>query len=229
MHLTRTRVCWAQVEGSPAATTCRVERTRPNWVLAGEVKEATHASSMERLLEELGLKNARDSSLVRRIHQPNQERRFSACVRAFLIIAAVAATALVVAAGSALAANGIKSSVIFDSSTPERLEDEPAQLRADGVLLRHDRRQDQPLRGTARSLNNVSVTLSSWACQTGSWNGKRPCLTQPGATSLAADHARRSSDDAGPRVGDVDEELRHSFPAVGQPQAATAQDVLESG
>ena len=35
--------------------------------------------------------------------------------------------------------------------------------------------------GTARSLNNVTVTLSSWACQQGSWNGKN-CVTQSGAT-----------------------------------------------
>ena len=35
--------------------------------------------------------------------------------------------------------------------------------------------------GTARNLNNVTVTLSSWACQQGTWNAN-DCVTQPGAT-----------------------------------------------
>ena len=97
-----------------------------------------------------------------------------------LLTAALAAVAVCVVAGSALAATGIKSSVIFDSTNPNGPKTNidsygPAaySFTSIGDKVTFD--------GTARSLSNVTVTLSSWACQQGSWNGK-DCLTQPGAT-----------------------------------------------
>jgi uncharacterized repeat protein (TIGR01451 family) len=99
-------------------------------------------------------------------------------VRKRLIIAALAAMALVVAAGSALAANG--KSVIFDSTNPNGPK---TNLPSYGpTAYSFTTIGDKiALEGTARSLNSVTVTLSSWACQQGSWNGK-DCVTQPGAT-----------------------------------------------
>ena len=99
-------------------------------------------------------------------------------MRKRLIIAALA-VALSVVAGSALAANG--KSVTFDSTNPNGPQ---TNLPSDGTEAYSfktigDKIDLAP--GTARSLNSVTVTLSSWACQQGSWNGKH-CVTQPGAT-----------------------------------------------
>ena len=96
-----------------------------------------------------------------------------------LVIAALAVTAVFVVAGSALAA-GTKSSLVFDSSAPSGAPTNQVSYgpAAYGFSSIGDRIN---LAGTARSLSNVTVTLSSWACQQGSWYGM-DCVTQPGAT-----------------------------------------------
>jgi hypothetical protein len=101
-------------------------------------------------------------------------------MRKRLIVAAFAAAALVVLVGSALAGNAVRSSVIYDSTAangaPTNLVSYgPAAYSFTTIGDKID------LAGTARSLNSVTVTLSSWACQTGSWNAK-DCVTQAGAT-----------------------------------------------
>jgi len=102
-------------------------------------------------------------------------------MRKRLIVAAFAATALVVLVGSALAGNAVRSSVIYDSTaangSPTNLVSYGPAAYSFGTI--GDKITFAP--NTARTLNNVTVTLSSWACQQGSWNGK-DCLTQPGAT-----------------------------------------------
>ena len=100
-------------------------------------------------------------------------------MRKHLIIAALAAMALVVAAGSALAANG--KSVIFDSATPNGPKTNLPSYGPTAYSFTTIGDEINLAPDTARSLNSVTVTLSSWACQQGSWNGK-DCVTQPGAT-----------------------------------------------
>ena len=150
-------------------------------------------------------------------------------MRKRLIIAALAAMALVVAAGSALAANG--KSVIFDSTNPNGPK---TNLPSYGPTAYSFATIGDKINlgGTARSLNNVTVTLSSWACQQGSWNGK-DCVTQPGAT-FSQPITLTITDAAGrPLDRHVDEELRRSLPPVGEPQVHRRRrrqvDELEGG
>jgi len=98
-----------------------------------------------------------------------------------LIVAALAATALVVITGSALAAAS-QSAVIFDSSVktgpkanvpsygPEAYS--TAQVGGEATLA-----------GSKRKLTSAIVTLSSWACVQGHWgsNTANPCVTPTGA------------------------------------------------
>jgi hypothetical protein len=97
-----------------------------------------------------------------------------------LVIAALALVAVCVIAGSALAASGSRSSVIYDSTSPNGAPtNEPSYgpeayaFKSIGDKITFD--------GTARGLTNVTVTLSSWACQQGSWVDKN-CVTKAGAT-----------------------------------------------
>jgi hypothetical protein len=98
-------------------------------------------------------------------------------MRKRLIVAALAATALVVVAGSALAAAS-QSAVIFDSTVntgpksnlpsygPEAYS--AAQIGGEVTLA-----------GTKRKLSSAVVTLSSWACVQGHWTSG--CVTPTGA------------------------------------------------
>jgi len=101
-------------------------------------------------------------------------------MRKRLIVAVFAATALVVLVGSALAGNPVRSSVVFDSTNPNG---PPSNMPSYGpAAYSFGTIGDQiTLGGTARSLSNVTITLSSWACQTGTWQDQS-CATQPGAT-----------------------------------------------
>jgi hypothetical protein len=97
-----------------------------------------------------------------------------------LVTAALALAAVSVIAGSALAANGNKPTVIYDTTSPNG---PPTNLvsygpAAYGFTTIGDK---ITLGGTARNLTAATVTLSSWACQTGTWNGNN-CATQAGAT-----------------------------------------------
>ena len=97
-----------------------------------------------------------------------------------LVIAALALVAVGVVTGSAFAAGAIKSSVIYDSTSPNgaptnQVSYGPAAYSFNSIGDKIS------FAGTARGLTNATVTLSSWACQHGSWNGG-DCFTQPGAT-----------------------------------------------
>jgi hypothetical protein len=99
-------------------------------------------------------------------------------MRKRLIVAALAATALVVVTGSALAAAS-QSAVIFDSTAntgpksnlpsygPEAYS--AAQIGGQATFA-----------GSKRKLSNAVVTLSSWACVDGHWTSG-DCVTPPGA------------------------------------------------
>jgi len=98
-------------------------------------------------------------------------------MRKRLIVAALAATALVVVTGSALAAAS-QSAVIFDSTVktgpksnvpsygPEAYS--TAQVGGKATFA-----------GSKRKLSSAIVTLSSWACVDGHWNSA--CVTPTGA------------------------------------------------
>jgi hypothetical protein len=98
-----------------------------------------------------------------------------------LVIAALSLVAVFVVAGSALAATGTKASVVYDStaangSPTNQVSYGPAAYSFNSI---GDKIGFAP--GANRSLNSATVTLSSWACQQGSWSGK-DCVTQTGAT-----------------------------------------------
>lgn len=97
-----------------------------------------------------------------------------------LVIAALALVAVFTVAGSALAASGSGSSVIFNSTDPNG---PPSNLPSYGPEAYSFKTigDEINLAGTARSLNSVTVTLSSWACQTGTWQNQT-CQTDTGAT-----------------------------------------------
>ena len=108
-------------------------------------------------------------------------------MRKRLIIAALAAMALVVVAGSALAANGHKS-VIFDSTNPNGPKTNLPSYGPTAYSFNSIGDQITFEPDTARSLTNVTVTLSSWACQDGQLERQR--LRHGGGSDvLAADHA----------------------------------------
>ena len=95
-----------------------------------------------------------------------------------LILAALVVAVIGVVAGSALAAGG--ASTIFNStdSNGPRTNQVSYGPEAYGFKTLGDR---VTFAGTARSLSSVTVTLSSWACQQGTWDGKN-CVTATGAT-----------------------------------------------
>ena len=97
-----------------------------------------------------------------------------------LFIAALVVVAVGAIAGTALAANAIKSSVIYNSTTPNGPATNLPSYGPEAYAFKTIG-DSITFGGTARSLTNVTVTLSSWACEQGSWNGN-DCVTQSGAT-----------------------------------------------
>jgi hypothetical protein len=102
-------------------------------------------------------------------------------MKRLLFFAALVAAAISVVAGSAIAA-GNKTSVIFDSSAvngpPSNLPSVGAESSAFAYL------GDQVTFATGpRKLSNVAVTVSSFACVSGHWDGVGGlCSTPSGAT-----------------------------------------------
>jgi hypothetical protein len=94
-----------------------------------------------------------------------------------LVIAALALLAVCAVAGTALA--GIKSSTIYNSTAPNG---GPTNLPSYGPEAYSFKTIGDQINfaGTARTLSSATVTMSSWACQTGSWNSN--CITEAGAT-----------------------------------------------
>jgi hypothetical protein len=98
-------------------------------------------------------------------------------MRKRLIVAALAATALVVVAGSALAAAG-QSAVIFDSTAKTGPKSNLPSYGAEAYSFAQIGGEVE-LAGSKRKLTNAVVTLSSWACVEGAWNSG--CVTPAGA------------------------------------------------
>jgi hypothetical protein len=101
-------------------------------------------------------------------------------VKKLITIALVCLSVAGVAAASSLAASGNKS-VIYDSTMPNgaptnQVSYGPAAYSFQSI---GDKITFAP--STQRSLSNVTLTLSSWACQQGTWYDHN-CVTQPGAT-----------------------------------------------
>jgi hypothetical protein len=95
-----------------------------------------------------------------------------------LTLAALVVAVIGVVAGSALAAGG--ANTIFDSTAANGPRTNQPSYGPEAYSFKS--LGDQvTFGGTARSLSSVTVTLSSWACQRGTWNGGN-CSTDPGAT-----------------------------------------------
>jgi hypothetical protein len=103
-------------------------------------------------------------------------------MKRFPFIAALVVAAVSLVAGSAAAAGGtgFKTSVVYNSTTPNGPRSNLPSVGAEAYAFNEFGNQIN-LAGTARSLKSVTVTLSSWACVSGSWNAG-DCLTPSGAT-----------------------------------------------
>ena len=91
----------------------------------------------------------------------------------YLFVVAVVA-AITAVAGSALAAGassggGTKSSVVYNSVVPNGPPANAPSVGAEAYAF-NEFGNEINLAGTARHLNSVMVTLSSWACVTGHWS-----------------------------------------------------------
>src|SRR3954449_9570468 len=87
---------------------------------------------------------------------------------------------LVVGSGTAGAANTPSGTTIYNSipsPLPGNLPSQPFQ--AQQVKELGDK---VTFAGSARVLKDVTITMSSWACQSGAWNTSN-CVSAPGATS----------------------------------------------
>jgi hypothetical protein len=96
-----------------------------------------------------------------------------------LILAALVVAVIGVVAGSALAAGG--ASTIFNSTDANGPRTNQLSYGPAAYSFNSLGDQVKFAQGTARSLSSVAVTLSSWACQSGTWYDKN-CVTAPGAT-----------------------------------------------
>jgi hypothetical protein len=98
------------------------------------------------------------------------------------IFAALAVAAAVTVIGSAAAGSGtpVKASVIYNSIIPNGPASNLPSVGAEAYAF-NEFGNSINLAGTARHLNSVTVTLSSWACVTGAWN-TNDCSTPSGAT-----------------------------------------------
>jgi hypothetical protein len=98
-----------------------------------------------------------------------------------LFLAALVVAAITVIAGSAMAGGTpVKASVVYNSIIPNG---PPSNLPSEGpeAYAFNEFGNAITLEGTARHLNSVTVTLSSWACFSGSWNAGN-CSTPTGST-----------------------------------------------
>ena len=134
-----------------------------------------------------------------------------------LVIAALAVATVCVVAGSALAA-GNKSSVIFDSTNPNGPQTNMVSYGPDGVLLRDDRRQDHLQGGNCPQPHQRDRHAEQLGLPDGQLE-RQGLRHAAGSDVLAADHADdlRTTVTRAP-ARHVDEDVRRSLPAVGQPQ-----------
>jgi hypothetical protein len=97
-----------------------------------------------------------------------------------LVIAALVVAAVGVVAGSAVASSGKDRVVIYDSTPVGALPGNIPSLGPEAYAF-GGLGDKITFAGGPRKLTNVVVTMSSWACQQGSWSGN-DCVTKPGAT-----------------------------------------------
>ena len=92
-----------------------------------------------------------------------------------LLAAVVAALAL-----SAAPAGASTNSTVYDGSYSGALPGNLPSVGAEAYSF-NEFGDQVTFAGTARTLSTVRVTMSSWACQQGTWNN-HDCVTTPGAT-----------------------------------------------
>ncbi len=97
-----------------------------------------------------------------------------------MFTAALGIAAISVVVGSAMAGTPVRSGVVYNSTVANG---PPSNLPSVGpeAYAFNEFGNAITLGGTARDLNSVAVTLSSWACVQGSWNGG-DCSTPTGST-----------------------------------------------
>jgi hypothetical protein len=102
-------------------------------------------------------------------------------MKRLLFFAALVAAAISVVAGSAMGGGSpVKASVVYNSTIPNGPRSNLPSVGAEAYAF-NEFGNEITLAGTSRQLNSVTVTLSSWACVSGSWNGG-DCSTPAGAT-----------------------------------------------
>jgi hypothetical protein len=97
-----------------------------------------------------------------------------------MFFAALVAAAITVVAGSAMAGTPVKSGVIYNSIIPNGPAANLPSVGPEAYAF-HEFGNAVSFDGTARHLNSVAVTLSSWACVQGSW-ATGDCSTPAGST-----------------------------------------------
>jgi hypothetical protein len=97
-----------------------------------------------------------------------------------LVIAALVVAAVGGVAGSAVAANGSNGVVIYDSTPAGALPGNIPSLGPEAYAFGSLGDKITFANGP-RKLSSVVVTMSSWACQQGTWFDKN-CVTKPGTT-----------------------------------------------
>ncbi len=132
-------------------------------------------------------------------------------MRKRLIVAALAATALVVMTGSALAAAG-QSAVIFDSTAKTGPKSNLPSYGPEAYSFAQIG-GEATLAGSKRKLTNAVVTLSSWACVDGKWNSG--CVTPAGA-KYSLPITLNIYDTAGALLTSQDADVRRLVPPVRQ-------------
>jgi hypothetical protein len=97
-----------------------------------------------------------------------------------MFFAALVAAAITVVAGSAMAGTPVRSGVIYNSIIPNGPAANLPSVGPEAYAF-NEFGNAVSLAGTARHLNSVAVTLSSWACVQGSWT-TGDCSTPTGST-----------------------------------------------
>ena len=133
-------------------------------------------------------------------------------MRKRLIVAALAATALVVMMGSALAAAG-QSAVIFDSAAKTGPKSNLPSYGPEAYSFAQIG-GEATFAGSKRKLTNAIVTLSSWACVDGTW---RAVGVTPAGAKYSLPITLNIYDTTDPSAPDVqDADVRRVVPPVRQ-------------
>jgi hypothetical protein len=102
-------------------------------------------------------------------------------MKRLMCVAAVLAAAISVVAASALAAGSPNGTTIYSSLISGGPRSNVPSVGAEAYAFNEFGNQINFSSSSARHLNSVTVTLSSWACVQGTWNNNN-CSTPSGAT-----------------------------------------------